>query len=254
MEIYSMKEYTANNITELITAMTAITVVFENAKPWWRGQTDKNWNLLPSLYRNGFSTKEINMNVRFRNMAKTRHIKCPDDHDIFSWLFLMQHYGLPTRLLDWSESPLVALYFILESITDENDGALWALQPSWLNSHQIGKELICMKGNKDLHPLFVAAFEKVNTDSNNKTLAVLTDQIDMRHMMQQSAFTIHGDNTPINTIPQASSYLSRIIIPGRSKQAFRHLLDLFCVSRANLFPDLGNLALELSSANFSEPK
>lgn len=47
----------------------------------------------------------------------------------------MQHYGVPTRLLDWSENPLVALYFAVENKDKETDAAIWMLRPNKLNTH-----------------------------------------------------------------------------------------------------------------------
>ena len=70
------------------------------------------------------------MNGRFHNMAEVRHDKCPAPNDYFDWLVLMQQYSLPTRLLDSSESPLVALIFALEeSSKEERDAAVWAIEP-----------------------------------------------------------------------------------------------------------------------------
>lgn len=52
----------------------------------------------------------------------------PDDGDLLGWLSLMQHYGAPTRLIDWTASPFVACYFAYERPDpDRNDGALWLL-------------------------------------------------------------------------------------------------------------------------------
>jgi len=138
-------EHVATDIAEFTHAIVAITRAFGNSRPWWRGQADARWSLVPSLYRKGFASKEGNINSRFRMMAKVRHANCPTSDDAFPWLFLMQHYRLPTRLLDWSESPLVAVYFATEAEAgDDTDAALWALSPTGLNLQQLKREVICM--------------------------------------------------------------------------------------------------------------
>jgi len=81
----------------------------------------------------------------FYTRARTRHTNCPNDTDWGGWLALMQHYGLPTRLLDWTHSPLVAAYFASKYQYDDkpgsvhnisDDAAIWMLQPEWLNESQ----------------------------------------------------------------------------------------------------------------------
>ena len=79
---------------------------------------------------------------------------------------------------------------------------------------------------------------------------MLTEQSDLRHMVQQSVFTIHGCGTSISDLPEAAKYLARIRIPGNAKIAFRQVLALFGISRHLLFPDLENLAAELASLDF----
>jgi len=100
---------------------------------WFRGQADKDWKLESSLSRSAKTLEaELALIKRFKQNALTFLTRRPETD--WDWLFLMQHYGVQTRLLDWTESPLVALYFVVNETPHHNqDGALWCLLPNALN-------------------------------------------------------------------------------------------------------------------------
>ena len=102
--------------------------------PWFRGQHDAAWGLGPKIYRPEFEGADEN-EIRHEFEAVGPQIipgRVPATK--WEWYFLMQHYGIPTRLLDWSENPLVALYFAVTEHKSNSDAAVWAVDPSWLNS------------------------------------------------------------------------------------------------------------------------
>lgn len=76
--------------------------------PWYRGQSNENWGLTPGIFRNnGDSEYERELIRDFRLHANLKFQRSTDSN--LEILFLMQHYGIPTRLLDWTESSLFAL-------------------------------------------------------------------------------------------------------------------------------------------------
>jgi hypothetical protein len=56
------------------------------------------------------------------------------------WYFLMQHYGAPTRLLDWTDGALLALSFSVRELKRPRDVSVWILDPSWLNTKTLGED------------------------------------------------------------------------------------------------------------------
>ena len=84
-------------------------------------------------------------------------------------------------------------------------------------------------------------------------IAVPTQQRDVRHLVQESMFTMHGNTQPLNKIEVSKEYLMCWEIPSSSKSRLRLTLDRMGMNVANLFPDLENLARHVSSLSFRGP-
>jgi hypothetical protein len=97
--------------------------------PWFRGQANAEWAPRPSLFRKGGKEHDVTASFMQRAGMYTNQ-RLPGSPA--QWLSLMQHVGVPTRLLDWTESAAVALYFAVHPREDK-DGAVWLLDPVELN-------------------------------------------------------------------------------------------------------------------------
>lgn len=247
-----MIEYRITNFQDFVTAVNLLMLNFGNVKLWWRGQADSDWKLTPGIFRCGNEKKENNISFLFRMKAKARYSNCPNSDEPFPWLFLMQHYHLPTRLLDWTESPLVALFFAVENEKyDDKDSVIWSLQPVILNSTQVNQKGILSPGHSIIKPIFKEAFTVNEKNPDRRIVAVHAEQADVRQLVQLSEFTIHGSQMPMENLIENEKFLGKILIPSSAKEKFRLMLNNFGISRSYLFPDLENLSAELASLDFN---
>ncbi|MBU0754888.1 MAG: FRG domain-containing protein [Planctomycetes bacterium] len=246
-----MKSIRINNVNDLMNVVYATMKKFGGQHLWWRGQAQQTWDLTPVLYQKGFAANEHNLALLFLNKAKVRYSKCPEADDRRSWLLLMHQYGLPTRLLNWSESVLVAAYFaVSEKKFMDETGTLWGLEPTKLNEAQDERKRIMLHQDESVCHLFNAAFEPEAAVRDGKTFAILTDQTDVRQVVQFSTYTIHGSQVPINKMNHMEKFLVEYEIPASAKPHLLQSLELLGIKKSFLFPDLKHLADDLQTIEF----
>lgn len=247
----SIRVMTIKSIDQL-TEVVSETFEETRSRWWFRGQRDQSWPLLPNVRRGYSRERERFLTNLFYTRAKTRYQNCPPPTDYGAWLAVMQHYGLPTRLLDWSWSPLVGAYFATKYSFDMGDTAqvedvaIWMLEPHRLNESQGYEPVFPPLNAKSLEELIRPAM-KGEDSSRIEVLAASPVESDLKMLTQQGAFTVHVTSKPLNEMAGCDKWLKKIIVPSASVPRIARDLDLLGIRLADLFPDLQNLAKEITN-------
>jgi hypothetical protein len=215
--------------------------------PWFRGHSmGTSWRLLPSVHRGFNHLQETQMCYQFRLKACSRWPRCPAEEDLSGWVSLMRHYGLPTRILDWTESILIAAFFAIgheEAKGHMEPAVIWALHPRRMNRLLAGLGDIPMFLEKQGRAWVRPAFNQ-NVEQQG-VLAVQPVEIDLRMMLQQSMFTIHGERKALEELPNADVFLRKYEIPLGCRRTVAAGLEMLGIRRSTLFPELEYLAREI---------
>ena len=219
---------------------------------WYRGQANSEWPLIPSIQRNNNSFYEQVLCHSFYHNAKQIMEHSISKSSYHRWLSLMQHYGLPTRMLDWTYSPLVSLFFAVNDNNNlDKDASIFVLIPEFLNKKQGFDPYIYPIDSYSAKPLIKSAFKK--RDTTNKVLSCFSTSNDLRLYVQRAAFTIHDSSQCIETLCDEDS-LYRINIPYSNKSYFKKVLDLLDYNESVLFPDLSHVASQAINRHIKKLK
>lgn len=232
---------------------------------WFRGHSKIQGELNPGIYREPYLNgdyKQFEKDIEFqfaedfKRRAPSLMSKTPDFDNHLEWLFLMQHHGVPTRLLDWSENILVATFFAVDS-DDDQDAELWTLLPWKLNESHGFYGLPSNRKNSTLqflaHEIFHNNPEELKKDYKLKEIpkipmAFLPPMMHPRMNSQFSCFTIHPipqEGCSITEVIQDNKFLMRYIIPQKLKKSFKRNLSSLGINYSSFFPDLDGLAKTL---------
>ena len=212
---------------------------------WFRGQSRKEWKLVPGLARvPGHLAAEGAVIKRFMQNAAPHMISPPRDE--WEWIFLMQHHRAPTRLLDWSESPLAALYFAVHN-KDEwgKPAAVWCLDPVALNRAANLKfdfefEIPAFGQDKVLDS-YLPSHVRENP-SELFPVAIVGPRNTPRMAAQLGTFTInHRLHAPIEQVG-TRDHVWRWVIPASAKENILKELNYLGYSALTLFPELDRVA------------
>ncbi|MCH8041473.1 MAG: FRG domain-containing protein [Nitrospinae bacterium] len=220
-------------------------------KYWWRGQPDgEKYKLVPGIFRKEEDeNQESPKYALFKEMAPARYEKCPSEN--IEWMFLMQHYRLQTRLLDWTKSPLVAIFFAVLNSKKGQDSALWFLQPRELNRKMFPNAVPgeFLSSSDLIKPLYRGGFDRPH-QHHDRVAAIMPRQLDSRMLLQLSRFTLHGSKKPLEEYDEITRYLHKLVIPWSKKQDIKTQLAYMGITASNLFPDLDHLANDLNQNIF----
>ncbi|MEK0336467.1 MAG: FRG domain-containing protein [Nitrosopumilus sp.] len=230
---------------------------------WFRGHPQEYHELTPGIFRKDIKHQhtfkpdfENRIYSEFKRIAPGLSDIDLRNFDSLEWLFLMQHHGLKTRLLDWTESILFAAYFTVEKDFKEN-GELWCMYPDALN-HQHGFHGMPVIGKNRNLDFLASEYMHTNPPQLAKELkledipkcpmALLPPMKFNRMILQQSTFTIHPypeNGKTIQDVLKKEKILVRYTIPKGVKRGIKADLRALGINRRTLFGDLDSLSIAI---------
>lgn len=210
-----MREFKINSLVEFL------------SRPLWdthtmifRGVSKASYELIPSVYRlsakDGDSALEFEQFIFQEFQERALPFINSEPKTQIEWLFLAQHYGIPTRLLDWTTNPLVALFFAADKNTEGDFAVYKKIQTEWLNGD-------------------------VNPFSIDKVYGLRPKHTDVRYINQAGVFTIHPSSVGKEAIGEIAKYL----FPGELREEVRWQLGKYGIKSSYIYPSLDGISKDI---------
>jgi FRG domain len=217
----------------------------------FRGRNDATEDLRTSLIRLGGDVRAVERHL-LRNFRRYAQLAAVPFDSTWNWLALAQHHGLPTRLLDWTYSPLVALHFATAALRRfDRDGVVWMLEYS--RAQQEAPERL--RTLLDRHAMDVFSGELLDEvvggldeleglSRDDFVLFLEPPSLNERIVNQYSLFSLlsRPDVRLDEWLDSRPELARRVIVPAELKWEVRDKLDQSNVTERVLFPGLDGLS------------
>ena len=223
----------------------------------FRGMPDTSYHLTTSLRRNCANKQKILEGLILSNFTKYAIREDPSlEKSIWRQMIVGQHFGLPTRLLDWSHSSLIALHFATSETdfarTDKRDGIVWRIDTTELAGllpKRYREALDKGKTSTFTEPIFnsvVSSTDQYDQDMGDRSMVIIEPpSVDQRIINLYSYFSIipHEMTDVEGFLNAYTQNTVKYVIRKEVRWELRDLLDQFNVSERIVYPGLDGLSM-----------
>lgn len=270
--VKSIAEF-ATHIDKLLKGARKASPPDQKSMNWYRGHSRSSaYKLEPGLYRHPtirdideLVSLETRMIEEFQrqNLLHSYQGAIDDPKELIGLLFYMQHNGIPTRLLDWTSNPFIALYFALSGAKRNDKGvcdepaAVWVLDPFRWNQHALRELSWGSQGPAKVDDREVATYLPAKLPRHDKRRTMYHDAVALigsansqRMLAQRGHFTLFGEGVePMEKAFDSRGFpkdaLVKLEVPETEIDDVLSVLLALGYTDSVAYPDLQGLAMEI---------